>query len=85
MYSAISFRDSELMSKCGGFIDVCSPAEILNLKGWLFCLPNVLLNIVWEKRLSFPGFLRKLKCFSLHLCLIFHSSNEIIENQALKL
>lgn len=72
------------MKNSGGFIGIHSPAKILSDKGWLFRLSDNSVNTLWEKRFSSPGLLRKLKCFCLHLCLIFHSANEIIENQALK-
>lgn len=67
------------MNKSGRFIGICSPAKILSGNGWLFHLSNNSVNTLWEKMFSSPGLLRKLKCFSLHLCLIFHSVNEIIE------
>lgn len=72
------------MNKSGGFIGIHSPAKIVSDEGWLFHLSNNSVNTLWEKRFSSPGLQRKLKCFSLHLCLIFHSANEKIENQALK-
>lgn len=84
VHSFQSSHESDLMNKSGGFIGICSPAKILDDKGWLFSLSNNSVNTLWEKMFPSPGLLRKLKCFSLHLCLIFHSANEIIENQALK-
>lgn len=72
------------MTKSGRFTGICSPVKILSSNGWLFHLSNNSVNTLWEKRFYSPGLLRKLKCFSLRLCLIFYSFDEIIGNQALK-